>query len=117
MPNDKIKIFTICILLFVFLSFLCESALCKERIHPINKLLMQLYPRKQKLWFPWVPRIDAISALQLYKAGLAFFIHIGDEGGNVPGSIHLTERLAWKVNPNLLFKKLNRYKYVILYCN
>ena len=117
MSNCKKKVFIIYIILLSFLLFLPKNAFCKEKIHPINKVLMQLYPRKEKLWFPWLPRIDAISALQLYKAGLAFFIHIGDEGGNVPGSIHLKETVAWRVNPNRLFKKLNRYKYIILYCN
>jgi len=99
----------------IFLTFFTYS-LAGEYIHPYNKILMKLYPRPFKLRFPDVPRITAKEALMLYKSNQAFFIHIGDEGWNVPGCLHFRENKAFRINPNKLFRLIPQ-KYVILYCH
>ncbi len=87
----------------------------QERIHPYNKILMKLYPRPFKMPYPQVPRILAIQALALYRSGKAVFVHVGDEGPDVPGGFHFRESETWRMNLTL-FKKLSKIKVIILYC-
>ena len=84
-------------------------------IHPVNKVLMKLYPRPFKMTYPDVPRITARQAFMLYKKNGAFFIRIGIEGGIVPGALY--GKYIHKLNPYKLMRTIPKNQLVILYCN
>jgi hypothetical protein len=99
---------------FIFTITLFVNTVDAKWVHPRNKIIQKLEPRSAKLRFPHIPRIRASRALQLYKQGKAFFIHVGEAGGNVPGCLHISEKTAWSLNPGSLMRKIPQ-KYVILY--
>ena len=86
-----------------------------EKVHPYNKILMKLYPRPFRMTFPHVPRILAKEALILLKTNKAIFVHVGDEGPDVPGCFHFREMEAARMNL-ALFRILSKSKFIILYC-
>jgi hypothetical protein len=113
------KCFFIIVLLFAFFLKI-NCGLCQpnttEVIHPYNKLLLQNYPRPFKMRFPEVPRILPEQALVLFQQAKAFFVHVGTDGGNVPGCMHIGENMVHKVNLEKLFKIADN-KFIILYCH
>jgi len=102
---------TVFLIVFMFLPAHAQNQK-KEYVHPCNQVLLKLYPRPFKLKWPSVPRILASQALTHYKAGTAFFIRIGAEGGIVPGAFY--GETIHKTDPRII-KKLAGSKLIIVY--
>jgi hypothetical protein len=80
----------------------------KANLHPRNKMLIELNLMGYPKYYPDIPRCTAAEALSLYRSGKALILWIGLSGELVPGGIHLTEKQAWELNPNLLPLKEGR---------
>jgi len=104
------------VLLCLGCLFISVGTSVATEMHPRNKLITQLYPRPFKLRFPEVPRVTPAAALQYYKTGKAFFVHVGEAGGNVPGGLQLSEAKVQRVNVAKLLN-ITKGKYIILYCH
>ena len=95
--KSKKAVFSLSILFFVLSC--CSTVWAKgQYVHPRNKVLMMLHPDSPYPFkWPEVPRFTAAEALNFYRAGNAFFIHIGHDGATIPGAINLSEDKAWSV--------------------
>ena len=87
-----------------------------NKIHPYNKLISKIYPRPFPLRFPNVPRILPKQSLYLWQQGKAFFVHVGTDGGDVLGGMHIYENKVGSINLNKLFS-FAKNKFIILYCH
>jgi len=102
-------------LVIALAGFYCSAyGESSQWIHPRNKIIAKLFPRNSKMTFPEVPRVTAREAFLLYKRGQAFFVHIGEEGGDVPGCLRLRGRAVPRIDPNKLLAKIKQ-RYIILY--
>lgn len=106
---------------FCFVVCFCFASLdvgesSAEQIHPRNQIIKKMYPRKDALRFPDVPRITAFAALHYQRTGQAYFVHIGDEGETALGGLHLREDVAANYSPYQLLSKF-KDKYIVLYCH
>ncbi len=99
------------------LIFAGSSALCLGvEVHPRNRVIAETDPRPYKMRFPEVPRITAEQAYDKFLRGEAFFVHVGEAGGNVPGGLHLSEAKVQAVNVQNLLDMFEG-KQIILYCH
>ena len=109
-PLQKISL---ALIIVFFISFPISAF--AEKWHPINIKLKKMYPADTMPYkWPKVPRVMPQFAFQLYQSGKALFVHIGHDGGNIPGAIPLSEKQAFKTNVAKL-KKYAGKRYIITY--
>ena len=103
------------LILVVFLVGLpCRVSAGKVRMHPVNKVLMKLYPRSFELLFPEVPRVTGSQALSYYRSNKALFVHIGVDCPTIPGALHFSELQASKIKVSQLLK-IAKGRMIIVY--
>jgi hypothetical protein len=104
---------------FIALAFVLWNAATRAQneseLHPMNAQLERLYPRGFKMPFPEIPRISALQALKLYETQKGFFVHVGESGPDLIGSVRMSEYQAAHVDYNKLAKAAAG-KVVVAYC-
>lgn len=110
------KLVIVMLIIFALCGTYLISFAENKRIHPMNQVLMSIYPRPFKMPYPHVPRISPVQALGLYKSNQAFFVHIGHDGQTIPGAINLEQTPASSIKLSIL-KKLALGRTIITYCN
>ena len=86
----------------------------KVYIHPSFELCLKLYPRKDEIVNPMVPRISAKSAYNLYKEGKAIFFAAGSSRqALIPGSTHVNHL----EDPPIEFLKKHANRLIVIYCH
>ena len=96
------------LLLGLILFFMLPVSLSfADKLHPLNKRLIDAGYMPYPKYYPHVPRVPAYAAKHYYDSGKATFVLVSHSNRDlIFGARHLTEDMPGGINPaNLLIKK------------
>ncbi len=108
----KRQIIILFLFFMIFQWIIPLTASCKEKLHPINKPLIQAGLMPYPKYYPSVPRVMANVALSLYQTGRAKIAHIGDDGEVVMGAYDYRENEVGRIPKEI---KLAKGQILLLY--
>lgn len=104
-----------CLYIFFIAGFhltFSSTALCKEKIHPVNIKLVKAGLMPYPKYYPSVPRVTADVALALFRANRARIAWIGDDGQLVIGAHHFRENEVGRIPKQI---RLTKDQILLLY--
>lgn len=105
--------FPLCIFFIASFHLIFSStAMCEEKIHPVNIKLVKAGLMPYPKYYPSVPRVMANVALALFQANRARIAWIGDDGMQVIGAYHFRENEVKQIPKTI---KLAKNQILLLY--
>lgn len=114
---SKCKILFTILLVFIIVPWTTRTvdAQHKNKLHPMNKKLIEQGMMGYPKYLPQIPRISAQTAYGLYLQNKALFVYISYKDTNlIVGGMHFKEGAVKKINPNKL--PFRPGQVLVVYC-